>query len=102
MPNAPPNGIVSPGEMEAAASESELAPRGSFEMDESLARTGQLGMVDEDDTDDEDDATDFQLSSDRRGPGLSDDDSDDDEDFTGYAGYSSCQVGTVRECWLCS
>lgn len=88
--------------MEAAALGGEFAPLGSFEMDEGFSRTGQRNMVDEDDTDDDDDATDFQLSSVHRGPGLSDDDSDDDDDFTGYAGYSSCQFETVRGRWLCS
>ena len=100
MPNAPPNGVMSPGEMAAAASGSEVAPFGSFELDEDFPDTRQPSIIDEDDTDDEDDATDFQPSSVHRGLVDSDDDSDDDDEIIGYAGCSSYNAGSVSQCRL--
>lgn len=101
MPNAHPNGVVSPDETAPPASGSEFAPFGSFEMDQSFPDAGHPGTIDEDDTDDEDDATDFQPFSVHRGPADSDDDSDDDDNITGYAGYSSYNAETVRRFCLC-
>lgn len=100
MPNAHPNGVVSPGEMAPPVFGSVYAPFGSFERDESFSDAGHHSIIDEDDTDEGDDTTDCQLSSVRRGPADSDDDSDDDDDIIGYGGYSSYNLRTVSKHWL--
>lgn len=102
MPNAHPNGMVSPNEMATQASGSVFAPFGSFELDDSFTDAGKHSMMDEDDTDEEDNTALFQPASAPRGPVDSDDDSDDDDEITGYGGYSSYKAGNVSKYWMSS